>query len=335
MKNLLCILLAIGLAMLCWGLYGPLLQWGKDAMEQSHWLPFLFVGIAYFLFAVLATGAILAMRGEPGKWTVSGALWGLAAGTAGAVGALGVILAMTNGGSPIYVMPLVFGGAPVVNTLVSMWATKDRKEAGPLFYAGLILVIAGAAIVLIKNPAGSGAKEISPGDLAIVLLFVAMTILSWGLYGPLLHQGQTRMQGSRLRPFFCVGMAYFLIAVILPVVLRATTHDRGDITLAGTLWSLAGGAAGAMGAMGIILAFTFGGKPVYVMPLVFGGAPVVSTLVSILNANNLGEISPFFYAGLIVVIAGAATVLIFAPRGQPHKPAEPQLEAASPEPAKS
>jgi drug/metabolite transporter (DMT)-like permease len=335
MKNLLYILLAIGLAMLCWGLYGPLLRWGGDAMDQSHWLPFLFVGIAYFLFAVLATGAILAMRGEPGKWTVSGALWALAAGAAGAVGALGVVLAMTNGGSPIYVMPLVFGGAPVVNTLVSMWATKDRKEAGPLFYAGLILVIAGAAIVLIKNPAGSGAREISPGDLAIVLVFVAMTILSWGMYGPLLHQGQTRMEGSRLRPFFCVGMAYFLIAVILPLLLRATTHDRGDITLAGTLWSLAGGAAGAMGAMGIILAFTFGGKPVYVMPLVFGGAPVVSTLVSILNAKNLGEISPFFYAGLIVVIAGAVTVLIFAPRGQPHKPEEAAPAPASAEPAKT
>ena len=143
------------------------------------------------------------------------------------------------------------------------------------------------------------------------------------------------MEGSRLRPFFCVGVAYFVIAVILPLVLRATTHDRGDITLAGTLWSLAGGAAGAMGAMGIILAFTFGGKPVYVMPLVFGGAPVVSTLVSILNARNLGEISPFFYAGLIVVIAGAVTVLIFAPRGQPHKQAEPPPSAPAPEPAKS
>jgi hypothetical protein len=304
-------------------------------MDQSHWLPFLFVGIAYFLFAVLATGALLAMRGEPGRWSVSGVLWGLAAGAAGAIGALGVILALTNGGRPIYVMPLVFGGAPVINTLVSMWGTKDRKEAGPLFYAGLILVIAGAAIVLVKNPADPGANKISAGDLAIVLSFIAMTILSWGIYGPLLHQGQLRMDGSRLRPFFCVGVAYFLIAVILPMVLRATTHDRGDITLPGTLWSLAGGAAGAMGAMGIILAFTYGAKPIYVMPLVFGGAPVVSTIVSILDAKNLGEISPFFYAGLIVVIAGAITVLIFAPRGQPHKPAESQSTPPSPEPAKT
>ena len=36
---------------------------------------------------------------------------------------------------------------------------------------------------------------------------------------------------------------------------------------------------GAIGALGIILAFNFGGKPVYVMPLVFGGAPVITTLL--------------------------------------------------------
>ncbi len=66
----------------------------------------------------------------------------------------------------------------------------------------------------------------------------------------------------------------------------------------------------------MILAFTYGGKPIYVMPLVFGGAPVVNTFISIATAQQLGHISPFFYAGLIVVVAGAASVLVFAPRGR-------------------
>jgi hypothetical protein len=78
---------------------------------------------------------------------------------------------------------------------------------------------------------------------------------------------------------------------------------------------LLGGAFGAIGALGIILAFNSGGRPVYVMPLVFGGAPVINTLVAISSNRQWGNVNPFFWAGLILVIAGAAMVLVFAPRG--------------------
>jgi len=43
-----------------------------------------------------------------------------------------------------------------------------------------------------------------------------------------------------------------------------------DFTAAG---SLAATAAGALGAICIIWSFRTGGPPIYVMPLVFGGAP--------------------------------------------------------------
>ena len=38
----------------------------------------------------------------------------------GAIGAVFIIYAFRSGGLPTYVMPLVFGGAPVVNVLFSM-----------------------------------------------------------------------------------------------------------------------------------------------------------------------------------------------------------------------
>jgi hypothetical protein len=53
------------------------------------------------------------------------------------------------------------------------------------------------------------------------------------------------------------------------------------------------------------------------MPLVFGGAPVINTLASIAMTKNLAPPSPLFYAGLIIVLAGAVTVLVFAPKGGP------------------
>ena len=88
------------------------------------------------------------------------------------------------------------------------------------------------------------------------------------------------------------------------------------------------GAFGALGALGIILAFNFGGKPVFIMPLVFGGAPVMNTLFSVTRQGTWGEINAFFWAGLILVIAGSAMVLVFAPRGEKSQ----ELKAKSREP---
>ena len=344
MKNTALVLLSIGLVMLSWGAYGNLLNTGTRAMGNpadpavgvSHFLPFIFVGVAYFLIAVLAAWGFLVWRGEPGHWSTTGVVWSFLAGAVTAVGALGVILALVNGGSPIYVMPLVFGGAPVVNTIVAMYMSKSVREAGPLFFAGLILVIVGAVAVLVFNPvvrptAAHAAPEFGFLDWLKVLSFVILTAICWGCYGPLLHKGQTAMQGSRMRPFICVGLAYVVIAVALPELLRLTVGDKGYLTWSGSLWSLAGGVAGALGSLGVILAFTFGGKPIYVMPLVFGGAPVVNTFISIMTAKELTAISPLFYAGLIIVVAGAVSVLIFAPRGKPH--AAPESKPAAPAPA--
>ena len=105
-----------------------------------------------------------------------------------------------------------------------------------------------------------------------MLTFTLMTAVCWGVYGPTLHKGQMAMAGSRLRPFLLVGISYFLVAVILPYLILAAAPDHGSWSFSGTLWSLAGGAAGAIGALGVIMAFNFGGKPIYVMPLIFGGA---------------------------------------------------------------
>jgi hypothetical protein len=43
----------------------------------------------------------------------------------------------------------------------------------------------------------------------------------------------------------------------------------------------------------------------------------------VLAGKNLGEVSPLFYAGLILVITGAVTVLIFSPKAAHHPAAKP------------
>ena len=113
---------------------------------------------------------------------------------------------------------------------------------------------------------------------------IALAIGSWGAYGPVLHKGQAAMHHSRLRPLICVGLAYFVIAVIVPYFFLGEMGEDSTYRSLGTLWSLLGGAFGAVGALGIIMAFNSGGRPVFVMPLVFGGAPVINTLVAVASS---------------------------------------------------
>lgn len=333
-------LLAIALTIACWGLYGPVLHWGQHDMATdgtyARLRPLVCVGMAYFLIAVLAPGSYLFLRGEQGKWTITGTIWSLAAGAAGAIGALGIILAFNFKGRPVFVMPLVFGGAPVVNSFLTMFLTKGYGKLRPTFLAGLILVVTGAFTVMFFRPgAGStGVDELTFGNLMLVIASIALVVASWGAYGPVLHKGQMKMAGSRLRPLICVGLAYFAIAVVVPMTMLQASTENSSFSAhnyMGTLWSMAAGGVGAIGALGIIMAFASGGKPIYVMPLVFGGAPVVNTFVT-MGTKVSDAPGPIFYAGLITVAVGAAVVLIFAPKGPPAPAVKPKKEKPEPAP---
>ena len=88
------------------------------------------------------------------------------------------------------------------------------------------------------------------------LIFVAGAVLSWGVYGAMLHQGQTKL-GSPLRALLCVGIAYFLIGVLVPV---GTMMSQGQLdsrgwNSSGATFATVAGALGAIGAACIIFSF--------------------------------------------------------------------------------
>ena len=111
------------------------------------------------------------------------------------------------------------------------------------------------------------------------------------------------MGHNRWSPFICLGFAYFLVAVLIPSWLTRGGREPGHWTFSGTLWSLFAGALGCLGSLALIMAFNFGGKPIYVMPLVFGCAPVVNTLVTFLLTRATRP-SVVFLLGIVMVAFG-------------------------------
>jgi uncharacterized membrane protein YhhN len=146
------------------------------------------------------------------------------------------------------------------------------------------------------------------------MVFVVGAILSWGLYGPWLHKGQVAL-GSPLRAFLCVGGAYFLVGVLVPAATLASQGQLKGWNTAGVGAATIAGVLGALGALSVIYSFRAGGNPVWVMPLVFAGAPIVNVLYSMWQHPPKAAPSPMLYVGFLMAAVGGYLVLHYKPQG--------------------
>lgn len=194
-------------------------------------------------------------------------------------------------------------------------------------------------------------------DKHMWLVYVGLAGLSWGTYVPLIFYGGNELGGkpsSRIMAILCVGLAYFIIGVLIPLVLFLTgQYDWPDMTTTGLSFSALAGAAGAIGALCVIFATKAaiesakgsglppGTYKLYIAPLIFGLAPVINTLVTIVWHPKHGE--PFHFgfdmpgwklwAGIVLVGLGAALVLFSkeefeAGKQKAEKPAAPAATVA-------
>ena len=93
------------------------------------------------------------------------------------------------------------------------------------------------------------------------LQYALLTVVCWGTYGVCMHIGSSNMgdkENGRIMAFLWVGLAYFLTAVVAPLIILK--FKGGNVAFwtfpaKGWQWSLIAGTLGAIGALGVLLAF--------------------------------------------------------------------------------
>ncbi len=151
------------------------------------------------------------------------------------------------------------------------------------------------------------------------LYFALITVLSWGLYGILLHTGQMSMgdpSNGRYKAFLFVGGAYVLIAVLAPIVMLITNGASWNFPVKGMLWSTLAGIVGAVGAFCVLLAFGAKGVPSVVMSIIFAGAPIVNAIAAMVMHPPVGGLSSLrwqFVLGILLAALGGCLVTLFRP----------------------
>jgi hypothetical protein len=155
--------------------------------------------------------------------------------------------------------------------------------------------------------------------MAAWLIFAVMTVVSWGLYGVLLHTGAVGMADpvhGRYKAFLFVGVAYLIVAVLGSIVMLRINGAAFEFATKGMVWSTLAGVVGALGALGVLLAFGAKGSPAVVMSIVFAGAPIVNAITAFAvhpPAGGLGTIRWQFLLGIGCAAAGGCLVTMFRP----------------------
>jgi drug/metabolite transporter (DMT)-like permease len=190
-------------------------------------------------------------------------------------------------------------------------------------------------------------------DRFLWILYVVLAGLAWGTYVPIIFHGGTELGGrpnSRLMAILCVGVAYFVIGVLFPLVLfMSGQYDWPEFKPVGLIFSSLAGVAGALGAICVIFAsqkataasaqanvppYTY---RLYIAPLIFGLAPVINTLISIFWHPKVGESFRFYlelpgwklWVGIVFVAIGAALVLFSKEEVEAHKAPAPAAKTVA------
>ena len=161
-------------------------------------------------------------------------------------------------------------------------------------------------------------------------IWALMTVICWGTYGVCMHTGSMKMESpehGRIMAFLWVGLAYFLTAVIAPIIIlkfKGGPIDFWAYPAKGWQWSLIAGTLGAIGALGVLLAFGAAPKPTVayvpvIMSIIFAGAPIVNAIVNTTKANEWGNVSAPFILGIVLAAVGGFLVTKYVPK--PSKPA--------------
>ena len=176
----------------------------------------------------------------------------------------------------------------------------------------------------------------SPHELA--RLFFNDRVFSSAFTAFTLHSGSMGMNDpdmGRIKAFLFVGVAYLVIAVVVPLIVLWSKGATMSFPTKGWTWSFVAGLAGALGGFFILLAFGAKGTPAAVMSIVFAGAPIVNAFVSMgihPPKGGLSAVPPQFLLGIVLAAVGGCLVALYKPAPAPPSVDTPPAVASVADP---
>lgn len=158
-------------------------------------------------------------------------------------------------------------------------------------------------------------------DRTLIIAFAIATALFWGCYGPVLGKARSTArppEWTPFKPYLFIGLAYLVWGCVAGAGIMKSLGDNfsfSGIYAPAAKWGFIAGSLGAFGALTLTFAmFKAKGDGSLVMPIVFGGATMISVLTTAYLTNNW-HFKPPQYIGFLLVALGVILIQAFAAHG--------------------
>lgn len=147
--------------------------------------------------------------------------------------------------------------------------------------------------------------------------------LCWGMYGPTLANARSpNREWGPFKPYVFIGVAYLVLAIVGgALMMKVVFNDNFDYSgkyFPAMKWGFLAGCLGALGALALTFSLTkAGGKPSYVMPIVFGGAVTVNAIAAYFSLHEGEKVNPLMWLGMLLVAVGICLTAGYTPHGHP------------------
>ena len=269
-----------------WGVWGAFTD-----LPTKHGFPETLIYCVWSVTMIIPTVVVMARNGWHVETDLTSVFYGLVIGLLGAGGQMILFYAVTKG--PTYLIFPIISLSPVITIVLSFLILRERTNTMGIF--GIVLALVALPMF---DFSFQGFHEKLGGSWFILSLLI---MLFWGLQAFFMKLANNRMSSDGI--FFYMTLTGLLLA---PLAWMMTDTSKAiNMGWNGPWLAAAIQLLNSVGALALVYAFRHG-KAIVVSPLVNAGAPLFTSVISMLVLGIL----PGSLKMLGIVISAIAAVLL-------------------------